>query len=172
MGRASKLNTLDLYKYMVDNIDAERKLLVSKKQIAEHFNVDLYVVNNHFATLVKSGVVVPVSKGIHGGRGNHKDYYVLAWSDSAKPTSLVKNLNPQRTVKKAYEDLKHILDYFFCEKNELLRVDDYGVRYTGLDKTSEHLVYVELVCLIEHLEDQIEAYEKYKLRLKGDDYDD
>lgn len=169
MGRKSKLNTLDLYKYLVENRDAERKLLVGKKQIAEHFGVELYVINNHMASLAKSGVLV---SGITKNRSNNREYYVLDWSDDVKPTSGTNYLDPQRTVKKAYDDLNHILDYFFTEKNKLLSVDDYGVTYTGLDRTSEHLVYVELIGLIEHLEDQIKAYEKHKLSLKGDeDYD-
>ena len=166
MGREAKINTLDLYNYLVEHRDAERKLLIGKKQIADHFNVDMYIINNHFASLIKSGVVVSVNKGLAGGRGNHKEYYVLDWADN-KPVSGDNYLDPQRTIKNAYEDIQHILDYFYCEKNKLLRVDDYGITYTGLDKTTEHLVYVELVSLFEHLEDQIHAYEQFKLSLKG-----
>lgn len=166
MGRVAKINTLDLYNYLVEHIDADRKLLIGKKQIAEHFNVELYVINNHFAILEKSGVVVSVKNAL---ARNNKDYFVLSWNDDKKPVSGVNYLDPHRTIKQVYDDLLHIMDYFYCEKNKLLRVDDYGVTYTGLDKTSEHLVYIEISGLLDFLEEQITAHEKQKLSLKGDD---
>lgn len=165
MGRKSKVSTLDLYNFLLDNIDQDRKLLITRKQIADHFNVDWYIINNHFKNLEKAGVVVSVKSCLSG---NVKDYYVLSWNEDQKPISGNNYLDPQRTIKQVYDDLLHIIDYFYCEKNELLRVDDYGVTYTGLDKTSEHLVYIEIAGLLDYLEEQIAANERKKLSLKGE----
>lgn len=164
MGRVAKINTLDLYNFLLENIDKDRKLLIGKKQIAEHFNVELYVINNHFAILEKSGVVVSVKNEL---ARNNKYYYVLSWNEDQKPVSGINYLDPQRTIKQVYDDLLHIIDYFYTEKNKLLRINDHGVTYTGLDKTSEHLVYIEISGLLDFLEEQIAAYERKKLSLKG-----
>ena len=165
MARKPKVSTLDLFQYLVKNIDADRKLLIGKKQIAEHFGVELYIINNHFATLEKSGVVVSVKNAL---ARNNKDYYVLSWNECSKAVSGDNYLDPHHTIKQVYDDLMHIMDYFYCEKNKLLSVDDHGITYTGLDKTSEHLVYIEIAGLLDFLEEQIAAHEREKLiRQKG-----
>lgn len=166
MARKAKINTLDLYQYLLQNMDADRKLIIGKKQIADHFKVELYVINNHFAILEKSGVVVSVKNAL---AGNNRDYYVLSWNECVNPVSGANYLDPQRTVKQVYDDLLHIMDYFYCEKNKLLRVDDFGITYTGLDNASEHLVYIEIAGLLDFLEEQIAAYEREKLiKKKGE----
>lgn len=160
--------TLDIKKfheYLYNHCDRNGKLTIDKETIRDHFNVQPYIINNCFSRLDKAGLINSVHR--KGATGNVRDYYIMKWDE--QNLRRVNDGNSLDVLKEVDRTVQKLIDYFFTEKNECIPVEEYGVRYTGLDEITEKLLYCDLCALKEYLEDFNEFIEFKKMKERVDD---
>ena len=164
-GRKPEIDIKQFHTYLYNYCDRNGKLVLTTQQLAEHYNVPLYIISNNISKLSKAGLIITTQN--KQKKGNIKNYYIMPWDE--QNFVRVNDGNSLDVLKEVDRTVQKMIDYFFTEKNECIPVDEYGIRYTGLDEITEKLLYGDLCALKEYLEDFNEFIEFKKLERKDKD---
>lgn len=165
MAKKPTIDYRKLHDYLYKNCDRNGKLVLTPQQIAEHYNVPLYIISNNLSKLGKAGLIITTQNKTK--RRNVKNYYIMPWDEDNFVR--VNDGNSLDVIKEVDRTVQKLIDYFFTEKNECIPVEEYGIRYTGLDDVSEKLLYGDLCALKEYLEDFNKFIEFNKLERNNKD---
>lgn len=164
MGKKPAIDYRKLHDYLYNNCDRNHKLLITRKDVCEHFNIPETSLANAWRMLSNAGLINYRKREIPQYQGKNYDYYIMPFDDNN--LNRLNDKNSLTVLKEVDRAVQKMIDYFFTEKNEFITVEEIDKKYTGLDDVSADLLYWDLCSLKEYLED-FNSLIEYK-KVKGD----